>query len=595
MAKYVPHLVDRARVVRNKNADRDTRMNNIKLVRSGNPELVFRGMFPDDWPKPIVANFIDVVGQDTAEMVGVLPTLSAAGDSTLNESTRNKQDKLSKIINYITFASNLGTNLVPAADRMNSYGFVPLVVEPNYGEQRPHIHVADSIRSYYEKDRWDRVSLYFQVFRKRTTDLIAMFPEHEGIIRKKAGYRGASEHDPWMDVNKMWTPEGVFMFLPERDGLLLSAYENPMGRIPVAIAERPTLDGEQRGAFDDVLWVFAAKAKLALLSLDATQKAVEAPIALPNDVQEMAFGPDALLRSANPERIRRVPLDLPQSTIIEGRLLDEELKFGARFPEARSGNMDASVVTGRGVQALMGGFDARIKSAQAMLGAALADALSIALEMDETIWPDVKKEVSASANGTPFELTYTPSRDIKGNYTVTQEYGVLAGLDPNRALVWGLQALGAGLTSKSFIRRNLSVNMNVTEEEKVIDVERLRESTLTAVQAYAQAIPQLATQGQDPLEAIERISKVIKARKKGTAIEEAVADAFQPKTPPADQMQPPGPEMGMNNGMPGEAPGGGGASIDIPNEPPDMMQLLSSLSGSGQPQTAVRQMRQQLI
>lgn len=121
---------------------------------------------------------------------------------------------------------------------------------------------------------------------------------------------------------------------------------------------------------------FAAKAYLAMLSLEATQKAVQSPIALPNDIQEFALGPDAIIRSASPEKIRRVPMELPQSSMIANRQLDDELRMGARFPQARSGETDASVVTGRGVQALMGGFDSRIKTAQSMLGDALSEILS---------------------------------------------------------------------------------------------------------------------------------------------------------------------------------------------------------------------------
>ena len=261
-----------------------------------------------------------------------------------------------------------------------------------------------------------------------------------------------------------------------------------------------------------MLWVFAAKAKLALLSLEATQKAVEAPIALPTDVQEMAFDPTDL-RSNNPERIRRVPMELPQSSMITEAKLDDELKFGSRFPEARAGQLDSSVVTGRGVQALMGGFDSRIKVAQSNLGDALAEALSICLEMDEKIWPNMKKSISSVTNGTPYQVNYTPAKDIKGERAVTSEYGVMAGLDPNRALVWGLQGLGAGIFSKSYLRRNLPVQMDVAEEEKVIDVEKLRDAALAAVSGYAQAIPEMAAGGADPQTAIAAIQSLIASRK----------------------------------------------------------------------------------
>ena len=579
-------------LLRRNNVERDARMRAVALVRTGRADMVFGGLFPSDWPKPVVANFVDVVARDTAEMVGVLPTLTAAGDSVLDESKRSRQDKLSRIINYLAYSSRLGTNLVQAADRMVTYGFVPFRVEANYDDQRPHLHVDDSMNTYYEKDRWGNVTCYAKVFNRRVSELIAMFPEHRAHLDKTTGYN--NENDSILDVVKYYDKDKSMLFVPRRDGLILTQYANTIGRIPVAIAEIPTLDGETRGQFDDVLWVFAAKAQLALLSLEATTKAVQAPIALPQDVQEFAFGPDAILRSQSPEKIRRVGLELPQSAMIENRVLDEELRFGARFPEARAGQIDASVVTGRGVQALMGGFDTRIKTAQAMLGSALSDALSMALEMDETIWGDVEKKVHASVNGSPYELKYTPSKDIKGSYTVTQEYGVMAGLDPNRALVWGLQALGANLISKSFLRRNLPVNMNVSEEEKVIDVEKLREAALASIQSYAQTLPQVAANGQDPAQIIKVLADLVDARKKGIPIEKAIADAFATPEPTDSPTQPPEDPLAATDqpvsGM-GQQLGGGPS----PAPPQGLQQLLSGLSNSGQPTMSSRTLRQAQI
>ena len=584
MPEYVQHINNRVERLRRNSYDRDARMKAIRLIRTGHADQVFKGVFPSDWPKPVIANFIDVVAKDTAEMVGVLPTLTAAGDSVLDESKRSRTDKQTRILNYLAFASSLGTELVTAADRLVSYGFVPFRVEPNYKDERPHIHIEDPTNAYFEKDSWGELVRYAKVMSLRASELAAMYPEFEQFLVKNTAY--SSQGDEWLDVVRHIDRERDILYVPRRDGLVLSSVDNVLGKIPISIAKLPSLDGDTRGQFDDVMWVYAAKARLALLSLEATQKAVEAPIALPQDVQEFAFGPDAILRSQSPERIRRVGLELPQSALVTESKLDEELKMGARFPEARAGQVDGSVVTGRGVQALMGGFDQRIKVAQSMLGSAVSDALSIAMEMDEKIWPNTRKDVYASVNGSPYQLKYTPSKDIKGNYTVTHEYGVMAGLDPNRALVWGLQALGANLISKSFLRRNLPVNMNVTEEEKVIDVEKLREAAMMSVQQYAQTLPMIAQQGGDPQAVIKVISTLIDERKKGTPIEDAIGEAFQPpEVSPAEQVPGPAAAEAQPPGA-GVNPGGG------PPPQQNMQQLLSGLSSQGRPQMSARTMRQ---
>ena len=594
MADFAHELSDRVDTLRRNNIDRDNRMRAMMLVRTGHAEQVFKGLFPSEWPKAVIANTIDLSATDTAQMVGVLPTLTAAGDSLLDESKRSSLDKLSRIINVHAYQSDLGGQLVKAADRMVTYGFVPFRVEPNHDEKRPHIVVEDPMNAYFEKDRFGRVQVFAKVTRKKVSELVWLFPEHRALLEKKTGYSDSGT-DELLDVVRYHDAERTVLFVPKRNDLVLSSMPNSIERVPVAIAAVPSLDGEVRGQFDDSLWVYAAKARLALLNLEAAQKAVEAPLALPNDVQEFAFGPDAILRSNSPEKIRRVPVDLPSGSVLEAGVLDEELKKSTRMPDARTGDIDNSVVTGRGVQALLGGFDSRIKVAQSMLGGALAEALSISLEMDKTVFGKESKKVFASVNGNAFELSYTPERDIK-NYHVNTEYGVMAGLDPNRALVWSLQALGAGLISESFVRRNLPVNLNATEEEKLIDVEKLRNATMQSVQSYAQAIPELASQGQDVSNVIRQISEVIEARKKGIPIEEGVAKAFapqEPETPPG--LEAPAPDaLGPEQMMQGVPPAGG-PNVELPNQPPDMQQMLASLGQGSQPQMSVRTMRQQLV
>lgn len=578
--------LNRYNLLRQRFAERDARMNAVRLVRTGNAGQVFNGLFPDDWPQPVIANTIAIAAEDTAEMVGVLPTLTAFGDSTLDESKRSRADKATRIINAYVSQSNIGRTLPTAADYLASYGFCVFRIECDYENSMPFIHVDDVMGTYIERDRFLNVTAYARSWRKRASEIAALYPEAAPVIIKRTGY-GTDTSDDMLEMVQWFDADGSCMLLlPAYPGLVLDQYMHPLGRVPIAVAHRPTIDGQPRGAFDDALWVWAARAKLALLSLEATQKAVEAPIALPSDVQEFALGPDALIRSQNPERIRRVGLDLPNSALLADRNLGEEVREAARFPQVRSGNTDASVVTGKGVQALMGGFDSRIKSLQSALGSALAESLSMALELDEVVWGSESKTADGSNNGSPYTVKYTPSRDIKGSYGVSFEHGIMAGMDPNRSLVWSLQALGAGLTSKSFVRRNLPVSMNITEEEQVIDVEKLRDSLLTAVTSYAQAIPQMAATGEDPTKALAVIADLVSARKKGTPIEEAAQAAFAPEPTPEQ------PALSAQPGEPGP-PGETNPQVQLSGpRPQGMQQLLAQLSGTGRADLSNRVVRQ---
>ena len=339
-----------------------------------------------------------------------------------------------------------------------------------------------------------------------------------------------------------------------------------------------------RGQFDDVLFVQLAKSRFALLTMEAAHKAVQAPLVLPPDVPNVPLGPDAIIRTNNPAGVQRIKLDLPQAAFAEQGALDSELRNGSRFPEVRTGNMDSSVVTGRGVQALMGGFDTQIKTAQAVMARFLTELISLNLRVEEAVYGSRERTLSGLANGTPFEVKYVPSKDIAKDYSVDVQYGLLAGLDPNRWLVFGLQAMGGGLVSKDFMRRQMPADLDAGEEERKIDMERLRESLQTGLLGAAQAIPQMVAQGQDPTEILELISSAIKGRRTGKPIEEIVAKALEPKEESPEDMAEEGQQAGPPQGPPGIPPEGG--------QPQGVAQLLARLDSRGQANMSARTMRE---
>ena len=220
--------------------------------------------------------------------------------------------------------------------------------------------------------------------------------------------------------------------------------------------------------------------------------------------------------------------------------LDQELRYGARYPEARTGNMDASVVTGRGVQALMSGFDTQIKTGQAVFALGLSYLMSTCFKVDEAVWPDTERTVNGNVNGTPYSIKYKPSKDIKGDHTIDVQYGLMAGLQANQALVFGLQARGDKLISRDFLRRQMPFALDAADEEAKVDVEDLRDSLKAAYEATAQAIPALAQGGGDPSAVLQQMAAVIAARQKGVPVEEAIAAAFVTPEPPPAPVAPPG-------------------------------------------------------
>jgi hypothetical protein len=317
--------------------------------------------------------------------------------------------------------------------------------------------------------------------------------------------------------------------------------------------------------------------------MEAAEKSIQAPLVVPDDVLDMPMGPDAIIRTTNPNGVGRVRLDIPAATFQEQSALQSELRLGARYPEGRTGNIDASVITGQGVQALLGAFDSQIKAGQTVLAEVLEDVIKLCFEMDEILFNE-KKTVRGTAQGTPYELKYMPGKDIKGDTSVEVRYGLMAGLDPSRALIFSLQALGADLVSKDFIRRELPWSVNVTMEEQRIEIEKMRENLTASITASAQAIPAMVAQGQDPTKLIQNIADVIERRRKGESIESAALAVFKvetPEQPPQSEMAPPGSQGPVEQAPPSPAapgqPSGGAPQQQGP--PPDLQTMLAGLGG----------------
>ena len=586
-------IAARVAALRYRATSRDMRNGDVQMVRQGKISQVYPNFFPDGIDQNVVANFIDIVARDLAEMIAPLPAINCSAVNQTSDRARTFADKRTRIAANYFRNSELEVNMFNGADMYVTYGFLPFIIELDEEAKLPRIRLENPVGAYPEFDRYGRCTAFVKRYSMTLGELVAQFPDYDRQILGPDGYK--QDMNGMIEMIRYYDKDQSVLYLPSRSNLLLSQANNPLGKMMVVIARRPGPDGELRGQFDDVLGIQLLRNRFALLAMEAAEKSVQAPIVLPNDVQELQLGGDAVIRTANPQGVRRVELTLPQGAFTEQQLLNEELRTGSRYPEARSGNMKASIVTGAGVEALMGAFDSQIKSAQAIFTTALRDVISLCFEADEKIF-NVEKTIRGVDAGSPYALSYTPSKDIKGDYSADVRYGMLAGLNPAQGLIFMLQALGGKLISKDLAMRELPFNVNVTMEQEKIETEDLRSSLLGAIQASAQAIPQMVVQGQDPSKLVSQIAAVIKQRQKGRTLEDIIEEVFTPENPPAGAAQavespvsqtPGGPVGGPTEGA-GPGPVGQGEPVGPPlrgpgevTQRPELQSILSSLNASG--------------
>ena len=547
------------------------RQQDVLAVRQGHIAEVYPAFFPEGVEQNVVANFIDIVARDLSEVMAPLPAINCSAASQVSDRARQFADKRTRIASNYFANSDLQVQMYAGADMYITYGFLPFCIELDEEAKIPRIRIENPMGAFPEFDRYGRCIAFAKVYKLTLGELVSQFPEFEISILGKDRYE--QDLSSQVEMVRYYDKEQSLIYLPERNNLVLSQAKNPLGKMMVVVAKRPTVDGEMRGQFDDVLGIQLLRNRFALLAMEAAEKSVQAPIVVPQDVQEMQFGGDGIIRTNNPAGVRRVELNIPQGAFTEQEILNQELRVGTRYPEARTGNSDASIITGQGVQALMGGFDTQIKSAQAIFASTLKQVISLCFEIDEMFFNE-QKTIRGVDAGSPFSVDYLPSKDIKSDYSADVRYGMHAGLNPAQGLIFMLQALGGKLISKDLAMRELPFGVNVTQEQEKIEIEEMRNGLIGGLQAYSQAIPQMAASGQDPTQIIQRIADVIKARQKGKAIEDIIEEVFAPQVPPAGAEPPVEP----SSPAPGEPPVGGPPQGGAP---PDMQTLLSSLSSSG--------------
>jgi hypothetical protein len=587
-------IVRRVQTLRANHAERDARHQTVYDVRANKIERVQPGSLPDAWPKPIIANSIDTSARQLAENLAPLPSINCATGVTTSDRAKRFVAKKTKIAYSYVIDSALKAKMPQGCDWYLTYGSLPMIVEPDFTEGKPRIRFDNPRGTYPQFDLWGRVISYAKVYREKAIDLAAKYPHLADAIygRDWANRRGCGD-DAMLEVVKYIDGDTSVLYMPERKNLVLLQADNPLGKCPVSIAVKPSYDEQDRGQFDDVIYPHLARARMEMLALEATQQAVRAPLALPSDVQRISFGDNAVVRTNNPDKIRRVGQDIPTVAFQEGQVLAEEIRAGTRTPASATGEVNASIITGQGVNALNGGYDIQIATGQTAIGFGLEQAISLCFEMDEKFWPSVKKDVSGVINGTPFQESYAPGKDIHGDYRVSVTYGFASGMNPNQALVFLLQLRGDQLVSRDFVQRQLPMDIDVTALQAQIDNEQVTDALKQGVFGMLSSVGILAQQGMDPTQILRNAAQIVALREKGVPMDQAILQTFE--APPAPKSPAGGPAAPGAEGAQGAAQGQNpltGTPFGVapgqaqmgPGGRPPLQALLAGLTGGGKPE-----------
>lgn len=587
--------------------DRDSYF--VRMVRKGRMHELAPSHFADDMPQMTIANTIDNAARDIAEQIAPLPSLSCSSGNMASHADVVRAGKRNKIASYYWDVSDLERQNLDFADSVLSYAFGSYLVDPDFERQCPRIRWVNSFDTYYYKDRFGRMRWWAQYKVEDVLTLCAKYEQHAPFIEVKNGVRRQGNETE--RVVTYMDGERSVVYLPDCGYRVLAEWRHNLGRPLVVVAERPGQEDRPRGQFDDSVFPMLAKHAMTMYQLNAADKAVNAPIAHPDDVTEIAYGPDATIATQNPQGVQRVRLDVPDDVFAVAEQLDRAVKEGSRYPEVRGGSAPGSIVTGKGVEALAGTMNTQIKTMQVVVGKALEEVTELCFMLDRKLWPNVQKRITGVLTGKPYEVTYTPAKDIGDSYSCKVSYGFASGQTPAQAIVAMLQLRGDKAISRDTLRRNLPFDLDSEEEQRQIDSEDLAAAVEQGVMGLAQAFGPMVMQGQSPLPVLQSMAKLIQLRQKGVSMADAVVQAFTPPEPPEEEatepaaMQTPGEEQAEggpggelppgvqpNGRLQGQAPGQQGMA---PGGLPDVQNLMATLRGQGNPRMEATVSRRRVV
>lgn len=302
----------------------------------------------------------------------------------------------------------------------------------------------------------------------------------------------------------------------KRRGIVLERASNLIGKVNVVVAALPSFDGQFRGMFDDALGPLQQENRLQNLLLDMAAEMIGASKIMYGIHNGETVGPGSQHHVDDPNAyIKSAELQHVEPTVFATMAqLKGDSRVAAVYPEARSGSVTQNIISAAGLESLVGNLGSAVAQAQKIEGHAWARALELAFEIDE-VYLDEKKFIAGSVANQRFSESYTPSIDIKGDYTIDVDYPI-AGVDQFGAEIRLNAAVNNGIISLRKAREHSSLVGDVLETEREIEREKLKEMAFqwAAQQAMAGNNEPIKVwyetlngkQGEDPLMAIAQLA-----------------------------------------------------------------------------------------
>ena len=273
----------------------------------------------------------------------------------------------------------------------------------------------------------------------------------------------------------------------------LERIQHGLGVCPLVAEGRLTLDGEQRGQWDQVVGMLYAHIRVMGLVIDYADQAVYSDVWVKDVIGVMAYGGGSYIELGPNGAIGRVPPAV--SSLDVGRDLEmllDGMHLGGRWPKSRPGEVDQSIASAKFLEASAGMMNTAIRTYHQILQRMITKAIRVAFHYDKKVLGGKRSAVGVLKNQ-HYAIEYdTANIDLDAHIRV--EYGLGFGRDPAQSALLHVQYGERGYLSRLTVQENVEGITDIDQENARIDVEAFHDIAMAKILEGIQGgtIPQSA-------------------------------------------------------------------------------------------------------
>ena len=523
-----------------------------------------------------------------AQRVGREPTLKTDMIPTRdNEPARKAAEKRFRIVDGWDTISRMELQYPQLGRWVPGYGFaVHIIRERTYGNSDPY-PVAE-LRDPYDvypgmwgvEQQPDDLAIIRHMSRAKIKQAYPDFADKFELAWKRKRPRFTGTNVPIIGGDRgKWegnasAPVEVIEYLCHcGTHIVIPDIEEEVGWIPNPLESGPAFVVTKRFSFDmlqshfhHVFGVMAMMGKLNILGLIATEDGVFRETNIVGDMEGNTYerGRFAVNKFDPGTQITKPTGDQMQQVWQAINILERQFRVVSNYDVSQDGQSPNSFATGQGIRELGASADDNVREYQTAIRHSIELVDQKRLEWDDKMHASQTKRVYYYEGGTQFEETYTPGKDINGDYRSRRVYGAMATFDENSKIITGLQLMQAKAIDRRTFQENLDGLDNVSLVNERIDQDMAKEMMIGALGSRAGT-------GQDPRADMALVG-ILNKPADATQI---LVKLFTPEKP---EMSPEEQAMAQGGGMPG---GGGEMSMVGEGPPPAVQTILSQMEGPG--------------